>query len=335
MYHPERVAAWLQGEPIYPIYVEISPTSACNHRCIFCGLDFVGYKKQHLSWKMLSKTFRSMESCGVKSVMFAGEGEPLLHIDLGKMMASAFYHNLDCALTTNGVLLTETFVPPLLKYNKWIKVSVNAGSKETYKKIHRTKEDDFRIVFKNMEYAAKFRQSEGLDCTLGMQAILLKNNSHEMGILAEQARDIGMDYLVIKPYSHHLSSNHKSFGVTLPFWDDYAEYLSSFNTDNFHVIFRRNAFDGTDGERSYDECLALPFWAYISSEGDVWNCSAKMGNDDSFKLGNIYEDSFSAIWKQAVPTFKNIDKCRINCRMDACNRYLWELKHPKEHVNFI
>jgi hypothetical protein len=31
----------------------------------------------------------------------------------------------------------------------------------------------------------------------------------------------------------------------------------------------------------------------------------------------------------------NIDKCRVNCRMDPVNRYLWDLKSPPAHVNFI
>jgi MoaA/NifB/PqqE/SkfB family radical SAM enzyme len=276
-----------------------------------------------------------MEMCGVKSVMFAGEGEPLLHIDIGKMLASAFYHNLDCALTTNGVLLTETFVPPMLKYNKWIKVSINAGTPKTYARIHRTREDDFHTVFKNLEHAANVREREGYDCTLGVQAILLKENHHEMTILAELARDIGMDYLVIKPYSHHLSTKHGDQSFNLLFWRDRAATLRSYSTENFEVVFRSAAFEKVKEKRNYDECLALPFWAYISSRGDVWNCSAKMGNDDSFKLGNIYEGKrFAEIWKWGEIEGQ-VDNCRTNCRMDACNKYLWELKHPGDHVNFI
>ena len=88
--------------------------------------------------------------------------------------------------------------------------------------------------------------------------------------------------------------------------------------------------------------MALPFWAYIDAGGGVWACSAFLG-DDRFLLGNINEEGFEAIWKsekrKKVMEFasRELDtaECRRNCRMDEVNRYLWELKNPSLHVNFI
>lgn len=48
MYHPHTVSQWLDGVNVYPIYVEVSPSGACNHRCSFCALDFMGYEKVFL-----------------------------------------------------------------------------------------------------------------------------------------------------------------------------------------------------------------------------------------------------------------------------------------------
>ena len=39
MFHIKRVNDWQEGKNIYPIYAEVSPSGACNHRCTFCGVD--------------------------------------------------------------------------------------------------------------------------------------------------------------------------------------------------------------------------------------------------------------------------------------------------------
>src|SRR5690349_17098614 len=87
--HPQRVAQWLDAGDdldalmqVAPIYVEISPVGQCNHRCSFCSVDYIGYKLRKIDRSVFRDAVYSMASIGVKSVMFAGEGEPLLHPDL-------------------------------------------------------------------------------------------------------------------------------------------------------------------------------------------------------------------------------------------------------------
>ena len=83
MYHPERVAEWKEKGDCYPVYVEIGPTNACNHNCVFCALDWVGSDKTFIDKDVMSSTLEDMAKNGVKSIMFAGEGEPLLHKNIG------------------------------------------------------------------------------------------------------------------------------------------------------------------------------------------------------------------------------------------------------------
>ena len=58
---------------------------------------------------------------------------------------------------------------------------------------------------------------------------------------------------------------------------------------------------------------------------------------------NFYEQTFEEIWhserkRQVISVFENTDInriCREACRLDEINKYLYQLKHPGEHVNFI
>jgi len=343
-YHMFRVADWLAGRQVYPIYMEISPSGLCNHRCTFCALDFMGYQKRFLDADLLGERLREMASLGLKSVMFAGEGEPLIHRKIVEMTEAARAAGLDTAFTTNGVLLDERRCAGILPGAEWIKVSINAGRAGTYARVHRTKESDFDRVIANLRRAARFRDDHGLSCVLGMQLLLLPENRHEVQRLARVARDIGMDYLVVKPYSQHPASHTEAYKDIR--YDDclrLAEELAPLSNGSFNVLVRTGSMARWDGrEKEYQRCYALPFWSYLDAGGNVWGCSMFL-DDDRFLYGNIKEQSFREIWEgerrlrslRYVETEMDARGCRINCRMDKINQYLWELKHPPAHVNFI
>ncbi|MBI3306829.1 MAG: radical SAM protein [Candidatus Omnitrophica bacterium] len=345
MYHPDRVHDWLQGKTVYPLYVEISPAGACNHRCTFCAVDYIGYKTRYLDKDILKNCLTNMAEHGVKSVMYAGEGEPLLFKGLAEVIVHTKKVGIDVAITTNAVALTDKFMNEALSSISWIKASVNAGAAETYAKIHQTNAVDFERALGNLERAVQLKRKNNYQTALGIQCLLLPENAHEMPGLARRAKSMGLNYLVVKPYSQHLmSETHLYEGINYQQFQFLDEQLAAINGDGFNVIFRRKTMAKLEEPgHYYTVCQATPhFWAYIMASGDVYGCSAYL-EDDRFCYGNINQSSFSEIWegekrKKSIDYVQhelNISECRKNCRMDEVNRYLWDIKHPKPHANFI
>jgi len=355
IYHPQRVAQfldagdeWEKAKSVYPLYVEISPVGACNHRCTFCAVDYIGYKPTRLAVEVVERTLAEMGQLGVRSVMFAGEGEPMLHKEIDRMVVAAAQAGIDTAMTTNASILSDAFVERALPVMSWIKASVNAGTPETYAKIHQTKEADFHKVLANLKRLADARRENGYACVLGAQILLLPENAAEVEQLARICRDeIGLDYLVVKPYSQHAYSHTKQYEhVDYQGYHDLGVHLQALNNDNFSVVFRENTMkkhDAGDAAR-YTKCHATPFfWAYVMATGAVYGCSAYL-LDKRFEYGNINESSFKNIWEgerrrenfHFVREHLDIHECRLNCRMDEVNRYLDRLiRRDVPHINFI
>lgn len=353
MFHPERVAQWLEAgddwekaKKVYPIYIEISPTGACNHRCVFCAMDYVGYKPRSLDMDVMKRILPEMGQFGVKSVMFAGEGEPLLYKNIYKLAKLTVNSGIDIAFTTNGVLLTQQVVEDVIPITTWIKVSIDAGTPATYATIRGTKNSDFTKVVGNLKYAIDCRNKNRLSCTIGAQVLLLPENSHELETLAKICRDeIGLDYLVIKPHSQHMFSKTRRYEeLNYEPLVGRAKEATLLSNNNFKVIYRSETTKNhINRHNSFKSCNAAPFfWAHVMANHDVCACSAFL-QDERFSLGNLVRNSFQEVWEgemrkklfEMMRSSFDISECRINCRMGCINEYLWNLKFPHPHVNFV
>jgi radical SAM protein with 4Fe4S-binding SPASM domain len=352
MYHPRRVSQWLDAnnewskiKEIYPLYVEISPMGACNHRCTFCSVDYLSHDTGKQKIDVLKERIKEMKKLGVKSIMFAGEGEPSLWKPLPGLLDICGQIGIDTSMTTNMVPFTDKNTESFVKNCSWIKASINAGTDKDYAQIHQTKKEDFKKVLRNFEKCVAIKKQQQYKCVLGGQMLLLPENKDSAVSLARELRDIGADYLVIKPYTqnkHGISREHEGlqYNDTL----ELEKLLKNFETDTFKVVFRAHAMNKLKDEKlPYKTCYSTPnFWAYIMADGGVYTCQTFAG-DERFCVGNINEQSFKDIWesdkrKSQLNFMLNeldISECRKNCRMDEVNRYLWSLKNPDPHVNFI
>lgn len=341
IYHPEVVTRWMKGENIYPIEIEISPSGACNHRCIFCAVDYIGYNPDFLDKDIILKEVSQMSNKGLKSVICSGEGEPLLNKNMPDIANGIKACNVDVAMSTNGVLFTKEKAKECLKAFTWIRFSIASMEEKSYDKIQRGKDGDLDKVKENLENAVKIKRDQKLKTTLGVQCLLLPDNIEQLSNMAKQFREIGIDYLTIKPYSQHLHSKN-TFEINYEAMLELEQKIKEYKTDDFSIFFRTNAMKKMHHKKCYQRCYGLPFMTHIDAKGNIWPCVAHIGTEE-FCYGNIYRQSFMEIWEgkkrqEIIKKLYQLDinkACREACRLDEINKYLEELKHPGEHVNFI
>ena len=342
MFHPKRVNSWLEGEDIYPIYTEVGLTSFCNQKCVFCAFDY--YKKdQFLKTECFEKFAVEAFSKGVKSMLFAGEGEPLLHPDIIEIAEFTKQSGIDIALSTNGVLFHKDNAERLLKVFSWVRFSMDSGCSKTYSLVHNTGEEEFRKIINNIKQSVRIKRENKYNVIIGVQFVLIPQNYKDIMRAVKIASDIGVDYLVFKPYSHHpLSKNKFTLNIDPKHISALKRKMQRYIRSDFSVIFRDSAFDRIGRGKNYDKCLSLPFVAFIMANGDIYPCSVFL-NQSEYVLGNICSESFEEIWHgkirkkimDKILLDSSIGECRKACRLDPINEYLWQLKNPNLHVNFI
>lgn len=341
IYHPDAVARWLKGENIYPIEIEISPSGACNHRCVFCAVDYIGYQPDFLDRDTILRDIRQMGRKGLKSVICSGEGEPLLNKDMPDIANGIKNAGVDVAMSTNGALFTAEKVRDCLGAFTWVRYSVASMEETSYDKIQRGKKGDLERVRENLQEAVRVKKDREYKTTLGVQCLLLPDNIQQLPNMAKQLREIGVDYLTVKPYSQHLHSEN-TFQIDYNAMLELEQEIKQYATDDFAIYFRANAMKKMHQQKCYEICHGLPFMTHIDAKGNVWPCVAHIGTKE-FCYGNIYENTFEEIWegnrrKEIIEKLNSLDinkVCREACRLDEINKYLNELKHPGGHVNFI
>lgn len=341
IYHPGIVSRWLEGENIYPIEIEISPSGLCNHRCTFCAVDYIGYQPVFLDKSIILRDIRQMSKKGLKSVICSGEGEPLLNKDFPDIANGIKASGVDVALSTNGVLFTKEKLFECLGAFTWVRYSIASLEENSYNKIQRGKIGDLNRVKENLADAVRMKYDRKLKTTLGVQCLLLPENVSQLSDMAQELCEIGVDYLVIKPYSQHLHSENV-LNIDYEEMLELEQQIKKYETENFAVHFRAKAMKKMHHVKEYKQCLGLPFMTHIDAKGNVWPCVAHIGTEE-FCYGNINEQTFQEIWEgqkrsEVEKKLRELDinkVCREACRLDEINKYLDELKHPGEHVNFI
>lgn len=342
-WHLDRVQPWLQGERIVPVTLDMGITRKCNMNCIYCyyGNADDGKQSETIPTDALLRLIGDCARLGVRGLSFAGDGEPMLHPGIYQAVMAGAEAGLDMAVSTNGSRIKKSELTPFLGALSWIRFSISAASPESYAAVMGTKPTVYEKVVRNIAACVAAKKEHRLKVTIGMQMVLLDDFVDQVIPLVRLGRELGVDYTVIKQYSDRAGSErpfstegHDRFSPVFLEAESYAR-------KGYHVIIKRRKMAVL--KRDYDRCYGCEFLTQISGSGDLYPCGNLYGVE-AFRIGNIIHEPFAKIIRsqqyarimEKVKREIHVHKdCGARCRVNEINQFLWMLKHPPEHLNFI
>lgn len=348
-WHPDVLDKFLKEEVFAPVVVEISPASRCNQRCRHCYTAYV--MKTGVSPKLMNDElyFKAIKDCadfGVKALVICGTGEPLLHQKTPTAISYAKKLGLDVALNTNGVLATKGVMEDCLGDLVWTRFSTSAGSPKRYSVLQGSTEEAFRQMMANLKDLVKIKKRDKLNVTIGVTYFLFEGSHEDIVPFTKELKDMGVDYLQIKPCGDFPKDNYVYKK------DTYRDKLvaerlieaEKLNSPEFYCQIKYDRFHWVEDSEKCElpqKCWGLLFYTHIGGDGKVYTCGGSWYEKDDC-YGSLEDNTLKEIWES--PRFKEVferksivDKktCFLQCRNIIMNGYLMDLKSSPAHVNFI
>jgi MoaA/NifB/PqqE/SkfB family radical SAM enzyme len=318
----EKIAAWEKDRGLKilpPIEASIDPILACNLKCDHCNAHKYLEENKHIhrfgNDELLSLV-DFLGYWGVKAVCFGGGGEPTMHSNLESAILRATDVGMQSSVATNGILLKDTLARMVAKNCRWVGVSVDAATRDTYK-IGR-KADYFDTVIKNIDKIA----SIGGECDVCFKFLIFDYNQHEIFEACKLAKNLGVKDFHARPadLSHQGMGEFRDKATPL----DVDRVIEQFDKcreledDDFRVFTVVHKFnkDFTPNKK-FSQCYAAPCCIQICPDKSIYFCPDQR-YQDMYKLGSFdMPEDILKIWGKGRHwelTFKTGKKnCSTRC----------------------
>jgi hopanoid biosynthesis associated radical SAM protein HpnH len=141
----------LSGRKRYPLVLMLEPLFRCNLACAGCGK--IQYPAHVLKMNMSPEDcFRAVEECGAPMVSIPG-GEPLMHPQIGEIVAGLVARKKYIYLCTNALLLKEKM--GLFQPSKYLTFSVHMDGQKEHHDFSVCKEGGYELAAEGIREALR------------------------------------------------------------------------------------------------------------------------------------------------------------------------------------
>lgn len=175
----QRDLTFLSAMPPFPKIIKIDICNTCNYACIFCPQSKQTNKKGFINDELCRKIISDAYAAGAREICLSSTGEPLLnprleeYISLAKELGYIYIF-----FNTNGYLLNRERSAKILNAGAdSVKISLNAGSRETYQLVHGI--DGYGTVLENLKNFAEIRKELGSACKIYVSYVAVRQTAKE------------------------------------------------------------------------------------------------------------------------------------------------------------
>lgn len=297
--HYRPIAKWLRGEGNNlppPIELSLDPGHLCNFKCGHCNAqrylilhpDQVPEDKRVMTKEHLTNLIDFCADWGVRGVCLGGGGEPLMNKAVWELPSYIASKGMKSSFATNGSLINEKIANEMMNC-RWVGVSVDSATKETFEKIHGV--DCFDRVIKNLELLVETKKKTNSKIDISYKFLISPSNWNEVYDACKIAKEMGVRDFHARP----VDLERKDFDQAMAI---------NYNIEEIHRLFEK-CHDLEEGEdfrvftvmhkydpnfrvqHTFKKCSSSPLMLQACSDGNVYVC-ADHRIEDRFKLCGHY-----------------------------------------------
>ena len=344
-----KVDQLLSGGNPSPVLVEVDPSNACNHGCVFCSSSYIHFPESRkldtfsrtiLPLDLMIRTFNEFDNMGVRAVTLTGGGDPTVNPNLKNIIEHTGNNtNLKLGLYSNGVLFEKyDLYESIVNHVTWVRVGVDAGNAEDYATIRQIKSNEWQMMLDNVQKLIETKKRLNSDITLGVGFVITESTVDQVIGFAETFADFDLDYCQYKTDCVNLQRWEEGYTRDFSLFDKIKDDLlvaENILGSKFHCKIEgmEDVLKGAEHLNHYEKCLGSQLQPCLGADGHVYVCPQLIGYKE-YSYGSLYEKSFKEIWddigirKSRMNKIENVDcfsNCTQLCKPHLSNKKIWDM----------
>lgn len=295
--HYVPIRNWFEGKGPLPPPIELSldPANACNFSCSHCNAQRylklnpqeIPQDRRFMRQGHLKSLIDFISDWGVKAACIGGGGEPLMNRNAWTLPSYFQERGMESSYATNGSLINDQIAEEMM-HCRWVGVSVDAGDRETYQRVHGV--DYFDRVIENLRLLVKRKEATGSKLDVAYKFLIRPDNWQSLPDACELAQDIGVRDFHARP----ADLERKDFNSAMQINYDMEKILEllaacrEMENGDFRVFTVMHKYNlEFKVQHNFQKCMASSLMLQACADGNVYVCGDHR-IEPRFRLGAHY-----------------------------------------------